>query len=396
MPTVFKMPNRKFWFAQITRADGTRAPRKSTKTTSKREATKLAADWEAEERKKAAEGITETRQTHRHFARIVENAGRLAEDGKLTLDRAEGMICELRRLANPAFADTGVADFWSALNKRRAQTISKSTADNQANALTKWLAAMPKAMGRSLAALTPADIHAGLTAMTTGDKAIAASTAKNYVKALISALDAAVDEKLLATNPARSDAVKQARKRPMGRRAEKVGPFTAAEVKKLASTASGEWEGMVLFGFYTGLRMGDIAALGQANIDGDTLVVRSAKTGTETKTPLHPQLVEWTKGTGDKLFPKISAMDPSKVSRQFSELMAKAGIPRAAVLPGGEVVKRSFHSLRHSFASTLANANVSPELRMKLTGHATSTVHSGYTHHDQDVLTAAIALLPTI
>jgi integrase len=396
MPTIFKMPNRKFWFAQITRADGTRAPRKSTKTTSKREATNIANDWEAEERRKALEGTVETRQHQRAIARVIENAGRLAEDGRLTLDRAEEMICELRRLANPAFADTTVTDFWSALNKRRAQTISESTAANQSNALTKWLAAMPKAMSRPLTALTAGEIHAGMTAMTTGDKAIAASTAKNYVKALISALDAAVAERLLGTNPARADAVKQARKRPMGKRAEKVGPFTAAEVKKLASTASGEWEGMVLFGFLTGLRMGDIAALGQANIDGDTLVVRSAKTGTETKTPLHPQLVEWTKDKGDKLFPKISAMDPSKVSRQFSELMARAGITRAAVLPGGEVVKRSFHSLRHSFASTLANANVSPELRMKLTGHATSTVHSGYTHHDQDVLTAAIALLPTI
>jgi integrase len=32
--------------------------------------------------------------------------------------------------------------------------------------------------------------------------------------------------------------------------------------------------------------------------------------------------------------------------------------------------KRSFHALRHSFTSALANENVSSELRMKLTGHS--------------------------
>jgi integrase len=396
MPTIFKMPGRKFYFAQITRADGTRAPRKSTKTTSRREATKLAADWEAEERKKAAEGITETRQTHRHFARIVENAGRLAEDGKLTLDRAEEMIFELRRLANPAFADTSVADFWSALNKRRAQTISKSTADNQANALTKWLAAMPKAMSRPLTALTASEIHAGLTAMATGERAIAASTAANYTKALISAMDAAVDEKLLATNPARSNAVKEARKRPMGRRVAKVGPFSVEEIRQLVAAADGEWQGMVLFAAHTGLRMGDVANLGQANIDGSTLIVRSEKTDTLTRTPLHPQLVAWAKDRGEEFFPTIRRKPAPANSTAFVAIMTKAGVSRDIVLPGGEMAKRSFHSLRHSFASILANADVSAEVRMRLTGHATSVVHAGYTHHAAATLAAAIDKLPTI
>ena len=46
-----------------------------------------------------------------------------------------------------------------------------------------------------------------------------------------------------------------------------------------------------------------------------------------------------------------------------------------------KISRRTFHALLHSFTSALANANVAPELRMKLTGHTTEAIHRGYTHH---------------
>jgi integrase len=52
--------------------------------------------------------------------------------------------------------------------------------------------------------------------------------------------------------------------------------------------------------------------------------------------------------------------------------------------------------LRHSFTSVLANAGVSPELRMKLTGHSSEAVHRGYTHHELDTLKAAVSKLPAL
>jgi integrase len=58
--------------------------------------------------------------------------------------------------------------------------------------------------------------------------------------------------------------------------------------------------------------------------------------------------------------------------------------------------RRSFHALRHSFTSALANADVAPELRMKLTGHSSEAVHRGYTHHEIETLRQAILKLPTV
>jgi site-specific recombinase XerC len=56
----------------------------------------------------------------------------------------------------------------------------------------------------------------------------------------------------------------------------------------------------------------------------------------------------------------------------------------------------SFHSLRHSFVSQLASANVSEEQRMELTGHSTRDVHKLYTELKLEQLQKAIALLPTL
>ena len=56
--------------------------------------------------------------------------------------------------------------------------------------------------------------------------------------------------------------------------------------------------------------------------------------------------------------------------------------------------KRTFHALRHSFTSALANQDVSPELRMKLTGHKTDREHQKYTHHELATLKKAVAKMP--
>jgi integrase len=52
--------------------------------------------------------------------------------------------------------------------------------------------------------------------------------------------------------------------------------------------------------------------------------------------------------------------------------------------------------LRHSFNSALANAGVSQELRMKLTGHSTAAVNTRYTHHELAPLREAVGRVPSL
>ena len=58
--------------------------------------------------------------------------------------------------------------------------------------------------------------------------------------------------------------------------------------------------------------------------------------------------------------------------------------------------RKSFHALRHSFVSVMANAGIPDEVRQKLTGHASPAVHKRYTHLELQPLKTAIAALPTL
>jgi integrase len=46
--------------------------------------------------------------------------------------------------------------------------------------------------------------------------------------------------------------------------------------------------------------------------------------------------------------------------------------------------------LRHSFNTALANAGVSQELRMKLTGHSSVEMNAHYSHHELGTVRKAI------
>tara|TARA_B110000881_G_scaffold124402_1_gene109269 strand:+ start:65 stop:319 length:255 start_codon:yes stop_codon:yes gene_type:complete len=57
---------------------------------------------------------------------------------------------------------------------------------------------------------------------------------------------------------------------------------------------------------------------------------------------------------------------------------------------------RSFHSLRHTFTSWLAKADVPEEVRMKMTGHTESRTHQKYTHQEISTLRAGVDKIPSI
>jgi integrase len=101
--------------------------------------------------------------------------------------------------------------------------------------------------------------------------------------------------------------------------------------------------------------------------------------------PLCPTLAE--KGTGGK----------SGLSMTFQRIMAKAEIEvdRGAAKTGkGRQFKTlGFHSLRHTFVSELANADVPADVRRQISGHDDEQIHERYTHLDLDSKRRALAKL---
>jgi integrase len=63
---------------------------------------------------------------------------------------------------------------------------------------------------------------------------------------------------------------------------------------------------------------------------------------------------------------------------------------------GRKLAALSFHCLRHTFNSIMANEGVASEVRQKLTGHASEEVHRRYTHHELRTLRKAVDVLPVL
>jgi site-specific recombinase XerD len=103
------------------------------------------------------------------------------------------------------------------------------------------------------------------------------------------------------------------------------------------------------------------------------------------------------------VFPTLagkSGAGKSGLSMRFKRIMERAKIKgrllRDATGAGRSRSSLSFHSLRHSFNSAMANAGVSLEVRQKLAGHLSAEMNKTYTHHELESLRAAIAVIPSI
>jgi integrase len=196
---------------------------------------------------------------------------------------------------------------------------------------------------------------------------------------------------------------------------EERKPFSDDQVKALLRLADPEWKGAILIAFHAGLRISDCADLSWDNYDpiNHRLSFRPKKTGKRTRKntviALHSDIVNYLGSLpggdlpGQKLFPQLAGRASGGargLSNAFNRLMQKAGIRIEVGAEkegkGRRFRKFGFHSLRHSFISRLANAEVGPDLRKELVGHSSDEVHARYVHLDSSLQEKAIAKLSSV
>ncbi len=394
MATLYRDPDNPNWFARFIDADGKRISR-STRTPKKREAREIAADFEAKEREK--------RKSNSHlpkaFAAVVDAATREAAAGELTLARAEELIRKLHKVANPDFVDVTLAEHLAGWVKRQAPHVSESTLRVYKDMERRIVAALgPKLAASAVGDLKQADIEKAIgkivkTKVKGSGRTVTAATANLDLRCLRRALRDAVDAGL-----AKANAAEGIRPLPTDDSTERA-PFTTQEVRAMLDHpgTSDEWRGVILIAAHTGLRLGDVIRLGREHLEGSRLVIRPEKTKRSRKTltvPLTPPCLAWIGEREGAFFPSLKGTKTGTLSTQFTRLMERAGVAREITEAGDVVKRRSFHSLRHSFASWLAEADIHADVRQRLTGHSSAGVHGRYTHHDE-ALDRAIAALPS-
>jgi integrase len=330
----------------------------------------------------------------------IERAERFAKSGTLTEQAAKKIIGEIvERTTGEPLHNHAAEDWFNEWQAGKAQTKSAATVERYRQVTREFLESLGSRAKLSLAHITPKDIRTYRNAELAAGKS--SKTANNSAKIVSAAFNAALRQGYITSNPC--TALEQLPEETAERSA-----FASKQVAKLVGAADGDWKGAILLAYYTGARLRDVANMRWNAID----IKRQLITFTPSKTkkaqtiPLHAELeghLLKSPGIGKAfLFPSLAGKGTggkSGLSRQFAAIMTRAGIEGKITrhtAEGRANNSLSFHSLRHSFNSAMANAGVSQEIRMKLTGHVSAEMNKAYTHHELEPLRAAIAALPKI
>lgn len=224
-----------------------------------------------------------------------------------------------------------------------------------------------------------------------------ASTVNSSLQLVSRLFEAAREEGYCPRNPAKlvTKAAKQTAKRHVFQPDEitrVIGYFQQAD--------RWEWLTVFLLGLCTSQRLGDCARAQWAQFsEKEGMLVWSCtpqKTKSYNKTleipivePLLSHMRTLLAEPRTSLFvcPTLAATRMQGVtglSSQFIRHLVEAGIEQQVIAKGGKKGNRfrtkTFHSLRHTCNSWMANAGVPTDIRQRITGHTTAHMNQVYTH----------------
>ncbi len=377
MAALRKKPRSPFWFACFTLPDGRRVQR-STKETARKAAQAKADQWE-----KLSNERTKARQAHK----VISDIYRAAHKEELP--------------------DATAASYFEGWLKRRKGEIAPASYSTYSNRITHFQGWLGDFARRPLAEIETR--HFVLYRDELAGR-LSPSSCNMGIKILRSVLEDARREGFVADNPAKDCGM--LKKEQGGTRR----PFTVHELKSVLAAANEEWRSMILFGLYTGQRLGDLARLTWANVDlqAQEIQLRTAKTGRMMRIPISKPLMEHLESLPAGDDPKqplhtraaaLATVNGSTLSRQFAELLAAVGLTtkkthepsdeerkgRAARRAASEL---SFHSLRHTATSLMKNAGISPAIVQDIIGHESAEISAHYTHIESDAKRKALNSLP--
>jgi len=194
---------------------------------------------------------------------------------------------------------------------------------------------------------------------------------------------------------------------------ERRESLTEDEVKSLKSKAEGEYRTLIRLGAYAGMRLGDACLLTWDNVDFENNQIRYIphKTANRRKSSKGEVVVELPSflqrnllslkqmcKKGEKhVLPLVARhYKTNEVSRYLNSLFDDCGIKRhrdRKSKGGLPVLEKSFHSLRHWFASYCAEQGVPEQTVQSVLGHSSSAMTDYYTHITPTALAAVSGVM---
>ena len=383
MAFVFTNPNSSNWLAGFRDATGKRRNR----------STGLLA---TERNKRKAEGI----------AAQYEAAGR----NKRSAQQVRRTICSLHKEITgedmPVITLRLHVDQWL-LSKKTS--VAAKTVTFYEGVCTKFFTYLGGRADKEIGEITREELEAFRDDLATR---LAPKTVNHHVKVLKMLFRDARDRSLLVDSP--TEFVKTVKSRKVLERR----PFTMDEIRAVLLHCDAEWRSMVLFGLYTGQRLGDIARFQWKNVDlkKKSISLVTSKTGKELNIPLPPDLqnhlislpspISDAQPIHSNAFAIVAEQDgkTGHLSNRFGAILAKAGLRKITThktTGKGRSAKRetnglSFHSLRRSTATYLQEAGVPQSVAMALIGHDSADIHSIYVNVGEEAMRSAAQKLPAL
>jgi integrase len=353
-------------------------------------------------------GTTDKRKANSICMKMAEASDK-AKEGRLIESRARATIADIFAVANDESLPTAtVKEYLKGwIDGKRLEIAATSIGEYERIAL-RFVEFLGSRANRHMDAITTREAAAFRDNLA---KRVSAATVNKTLKIIRSAWGRALRDGIVTDNIfARVDRLKT--RKTNTRRA-----FTLPELRRLMDVATGEWRSMILFGLYTGQRLGDIATLTWNNVDTAMGEIRlqTAKTGRQQILPIAVPLGRHiaTLPAGDD---PVQPLHPaaceiveregrtSTLSRQFYDVMVSAGLALKRSHKGQEkgrearrkVNSISFHALRHTATSWMKNAGISSSIVEEFIGHDSAAVSRVYTHIETESMRRAADALPDI
>ena len=367
------------WYAALRLADGRRTWR-STKTRDKTKAKIITDAWQA-----------------------AEDA---ASNAELSHDRVLEILNEtLKRIGASNIEYVSVQGWLREWVASREGQIADSTLKAYGQAVDEFLAYLgERGRMRRLDSITTADIE-GFVRVLRKDGRSAATINKLTRKYLSAPFEKARKIGKIRFNPVMATAPEKAE-------SFEKDTFTGDQVVALLSVADPDWQGVILFAYGTGARLGDCANLRWSNLDTANGIVafREGKTKSKAVLGLHSDFLDWLSNQpvpddpDAPVFPTLAGKPINStrgLSNTFIELLDKAGIEKRLLRQGNDGKGRSvralsFHSFRHTAASNVFNQASLREITRRVTNHAAGGVVDRYIHEDLESIKAATQLIPRL
>ncbi len=402
MASIWKDTRSPYWLACFTAFVGANATqlKRTTATEDKKLARRI-----ADELEEAGRGVRSPDQ----IKSFIEGV----EDLKAKRAARRAFDFTLRRTTGRSLESNTVRGFVAAWLERTRGEVSDATWAKYEATAKLLIASLGGKADQDIAEIRKEDISRFRDEQ---GKRVARSTANVYLKIARIIFSAAESDGLLLRNEAR-----HVKKLKVANEANSRRAFTLPELEKILAKCDDEWRSMVLFGFYTGARLGDVARFTWQNLDlaKEELSYVSGKTGRRTIAPLSGALLKHihTLPAGDDpkqpLHPSAHEIvtkhgKAQRLSSQFAEILADTGLIAARPhnvedekMRKGRDTRRnvseiSFHSLRHTAVSLLKTAGVSDAVAQDLVGHESAEISRHYTHIEAPAKRAAVDKLPVI